>query len=546
MGNQSSTDEEDYSEVAQKPQFQKSNDIYDVEKCPEDLDFDIVVEQSVRSEPEESRKLTLQRLHYMLSAIDIGDIENNITLDEILDEFRDWPLSRKYYNREATILCDLAELIVSNGSINLLIEIIDDIMMRAPYVKKTGAKCIVQLFELLVQVQMYDHANQILYDLINLPEVASIKEKPFTYTKTLLPQMATSALKHITIIQIPTYIESTVMKYIGSVNWEISTKTSFEDFATIGQLVSAAREVNSKNLLETLINIVEYDIPAFRKSEDILEAYFIIMQQLNIIELHEIPIIEFIVKYMSKEHFTYQSVGIFLKYFKTFCDNANVHNEPIIFYPLIKEFINVYLPKISQDWPDDIPYPNLAKIIYGVRMIRRNNFANEDFINDALLKLIRASLINIDNKDIQLEIYWIAVYQKDSLCIPVLKILYDANWFTDRFGDILFDFVMYSQEDYSKDVEFVQQCIMAMMLQPNLHYKLVHALFHIVTKKTLFDKFEETAFQYLKDCWYEIVPNRETNRQFLKKMNELLVDQQAVLKYASLIQRANEYIDTKK
>ena len=459
----------------------------------------------------------------------------------------------KYYNQEIVVLCDVVQKILqktisrNDSTYHILTELIDDIMVRVPYVKETGSKSILQLFRLLVQIEMYEHANQILYDIINLPKEASINEKPFTYIETFLPEIALAALHATNSIRIPTYIESTVMKYLGSIDWEITKNVN--DYIQIGRLISVAYHVEN-NLYKTLINIVEYDIPAFLKSEDVLESFFVITETFTKTELMEFPIFKFIENYISRpENFTYRSVEVFIKYMEKYRDQCIVINERKLFYPLLMVFNKVYLPRLSQsEWPEDISYPNLSPMLYCMCLMCGQDFADTDVLNHSIITLIKESLIYIDNKETQKEIDCTA---SSGFYIPIMRILYDANFHnTDLFGNITYRLVVECNYDYF-DIEFVKQCIKAIMYQKivvdyqpiNLHCKLGLLLLHIITKGPQFGTFVGTVFNYLEDYWHQIISDRETNRYFLEEITNQLNDQTEVAKYASLIKKANEYTE---
>lgn len=551
MGNQYSSDEE----TAQKPVFViKSDDIYDVEDCPKELDdIDIVVENPHLSKKSaQSREKWLESLNKQLT-INNSNYDSLDTVEMILEEFRDWPWSREHYNDEVIILCRLAQIIIGKSNVltsedqhyHMLTELIDEIIMRTVYVRQSGANQIGTLFTMLIKKNLKEHANLVLDDLYELPNKANPNEKSFTYCETLLPDMAKELLKLSKQISGLVRVEGLVMKYVDSVDWETTENT--DNFTHIGELISIAHGMENKDLYKSLIDIVEYDISYVRKSADILDAYFRISKTLDPAQLEEIPIFEFIETHMANpDNYTQYCVDIFLTYLKQYVDDFVVVYNKKLFYPLLRRFINSYLPRLSKN-----TYPNLSNILYSTRIMCDESFVDKEFIYKAIMQIIGNSAAHIDKEEFQTQIYWMASNDQH---IRVLKTMYDADMYNAQvFEKTVYYLVERKYSLSSNDIEFVKQCIRAMMYQTkdtivvdykpeNSHPYLARILLMIVDRKE-YGTFRETAFMYLNDYWMSLVPSGVINTYLLIMINELLVDQQSVIKYAPLIQRANEYMD---
>lgn len=540
MGNQTSVD---FSEISPRPVFVKQT--YDIENCPSDLDIEIIIEPDTQNKSNishENHKQMLQRLHYAITCVHNGYYVNN-SLEEIMDEIKNIPLTCKYYNREIIVLCDLVQLIIKETKQNdlrdnLIRDFIHRLMMRMMYVKTTGVKNTIELFRVLLKNNMYDHVNQMLQDIIDLPEETQ-KKKQFTYINKLLPEIAVEVL-NITDKKHISYIESTVLKYLGLVSWETS---DINDINTLGKLIFLANKINNKDLLHTLLDIVEHEVPGNRNSEDVLEILFTIAKETGF------EIFNCIEKYMNvKKNFTYKSVHIFNKYMNEYRDKCVISLNKSYFYPLFDAFVNNYLPNLDPEtWPIEIAYPNLDIMIYLARMMFYLK-KNDSTLHETMLKLVKYSLYHIDNIETHVEILRTACM---GLHVPVMKILSESNLHNmDLFGDITLSLVMYNPSYYNNDIEFVKHCIMQLMYENNCnlvknpHKQLVHALFQIITKDN-FGTFTDTAFMYLYINWHILVPNKEINRLLLEQISKMLINTQMIIKYTPLILKATEYMDKK-
>jgi hypothetical protein len=518
-----------------------------VENCPPELNIDIVVEsfkdivnsgEQSSENIKEDRKQKLQRLHYMVTTLNIGDPD----IELVLDEFRDWPITKKYNNREVIILCELIEFIINKSNAtfskyspnyHLITELINDIIRRTPYIKTTGEKSIVTTFKSLVRLHMYDHANQILFSLVHYSE--SYKNVP----KTLLRDMAFVSLNCTGKIS-STYIVPIVMLYITSVNWE--TTEDLTDLSQLGWLISSARLVKNKNLLKTLLDIVDYDIPVYRKTEDIIDALFTISESFTPQEIRDFLILDQIENLMTKESFTHRAVVVFSYYFDKYKDTYLTVKHKDLFYSLVKSFVTVYLPEITANkWPDNVPLPDWTSILHSVHLMYSNTKEDIDLFGKAIITIVKESIVNIDRSKLQMELKRIACAE---LAIPIIKVLYDAHLYNDIFCELLISLVMF-QDSYIKNenLKFIEECLESIFKLTDKK-QLVHIFFHIVTKKSeIFGAFTQKVFIHLHDNWNMLVENQYMNRLFLIELNELLVDRAAIQKYTPLIKKANEFTE---
>jgi len=282
-----------------------------IDSCPDEINVDVIVEPTYtpkpifmeNSSPGESKSIPVAR-HTDMSAMvkhleeyleTMEVTEPDVFIDSLSDyielfENTDPKLNSKIMKVLVNVSTLAMRILNPNCCSDVILQFIDQIMFLSKTTNHKNALRITNLYVTSLETKYDQCATRIISSVIRDANI------------NVLPKLARQAL--ITATMHPEYtrycIETIVMRYIGTVEWET---TSPSDFRMLTSLIIES-EAQYLDLHKTLMDILLYDVTQYRNGDNVLNCYLAVYLTASYEnKLDVVPIVSLIENLLTNDTF---------------------------------------------------------------------------------------------------------------------------------------------------------------------------------------------------------------------------------------------------